>query len=423
MTDSTLQNLWQAAQEAEQQQALWQAIELYSHLLTQTAPGERDDTRQTLRLQSLANRGRLLAMAGEPVAALAGYEQCYREAYRHTDIVEALLLVGWQCVRMGLYDRAYLALEKALSFATEWQDLSGQARALARLGTYWQELGRYAEALHYLERAEALAEYVDSWRGRMRIMNALGNAHLSLGQLDKAILAYKRALTYARQVGAEETAMVLNNLGETYQTLFDLEQARQHHQEALRLIQDVPFSNVIADLYRNLGYVLCQLREAEIGLTYLQKGLELSRTLKQINVEMQTLFSLALVEGDCGRWQEANTHAQTLISIAHNHQSKGLWAAGLYALGLSAQALGNKTTAVQVWQEAVFLAHEAGHRTLLWRIHASLANAASEPSLARVHRNIAADVLFQIAQPIADMGMRRHFLSSPQVRAVLMASA
>lgn len=423
MTDPTIQNLWQAAQEAEQQQALWQAIEMYSHLLTQTMPGERDEARQTLRLQSLANRGRLLAMAGEPAAALAGYEQYYREAYQRQDIVEALLLVGWQCTRMGLHDRAYLALEKALSCATEWQDLSGQARALARLGTYWQELGRYAEALRYLQQAEALTEYVDSWRGRMRIANALGNAHLSLGQLDKAILAYKRALPYARQVGAEETAMVFNNLGETYQTLFDMEQAYMHHQEALQLIQDVPFSNVKADLYRNLGYVLYQLQQVEAGLDYLQKGLQLSRTLKQINVEMQTLFSLALAEGECGRWQEAYTHAQTLVSMAHNYQSKGLWASGLYALGLSAQALGDKATAVQVWQQAIFLAHEAGHRLILWRIHASLARTASNPALARVHRDIAADVLFQIAQPIVDTGMRRHFLSSPQVRAILMAAA
>src|SRR5690606_29244526 len=140
-------------------------------------------------------RGRLLAMAGEPSAALAGYEQYHREARTQEDIVEALLLIGWQCTRMGLYDRAYPALEMALFYATDWQYLAGQARALARLGTYWQELGRYREALRYLERAEALLEYVDNWRGRMRIANALGNAHLSVGQLDKAILVYHRALS------------------------------------------------------------------------------------------------------------------------------------------------------------------------------------------------------------------------------------
>src|SRR5690606_28870568 len=101
-----------------------------------------------------------------------------------------------------------------------------------------------------------------------------------------------------------------------------------------------------------------QLQHPTEGLTYLYKALELSRTLKQLNVEMQTLFSLALAEGQCGSWESAAAHAQALINIAQQYQSKGLWASGLYALGLSMQALGDKARAVQVCQQAIFLAHE-----------------------------------------------------------------
>jgi hypothetical protein len=60
---------------------------------------------------------------------------------------------------------------------------------------------------------------------------------------------------------------------------------------------------------------------------------------------------------------------------------------------------------------------------LLWRIHAALAEITPEAALAKVHRSIAADVLFQMAQPIADMNIRRKFLSSPPVRPILMAVA
>jgi tetratricopeptide (TPR) repeat protein len=294
MAQMTLQALWQAAESAEKQKDFWQAIELYSQILGESTHNASEPTTQQLRLKTLANRGRLLAIVGEPAAALAGYEQYYRETRNSQDMIEALLLIGWQCTRMGFYDRAYTALENALNQATELQFHSGRARALARLGGYWQELGRYADALRYLEQAELLVEYVESSRGRMRITNALGNAYWGLGQLDKAIVAYNRALAHARLVGNEETAMILNNLSETCQAMYDMEQAYHYQTEALQLIQDSPFSHVRADLFRNMGVVLCQLGRIDEGVNYLNDALPLSRTLKQINVEMQVLYSLAL---------------------------------------------------------------------------------------------------------------------------------
>ncbi len=423
MIPMTTQAMWQAAELAEKEKNLWRAIELYSQILSESAPDVSGTATQQIRLKALSERGRLLALAGEAAAALAGYEQYYRETRYGQDTVEALLLIGWQCTRMGLYDRAYTALESALTQATDLQFTSGRARALARLGAYWQELGRYTEALRYLEQAELLVEYVETSRGRMRITNALGNAHLGLGQLDKAIVAYNRALTHARLVGEEETAMVLNNLSETYQALYDMEQAYHYQKEAMTLIQDITFSQVRSDLFRNMGAVLCQLRRIEEGLNYLQQALTLSRSLKQINVEMQTLYSLALAELARHDVAAAQEHTEALITLAQQYQSKALLSSGLYTSGLIHQQKGEIAQAQSIWQQAIFLAHESGNRILLWRIHAALAEVTAEASLAQVHRSIAADVLFQMAQPIADMNIRRKFLSSPPVRPILMAVA
>lgn len=423
MSDLLIYTVWQDAEKAEQDQNYWPAIELYSQLLLQTSPDAAEETVRSLRLQAIARRGRLLAIVGEPAAALAGYDQYYRETRTAEETVEALLLIGWQCTRMGLSERAHTTLQTALNLAAEQQFHSGKARALARLGAYWQELGQYTKALHHLEQAEMLIDYVADWRGRMRITNALGNAHLGLGQFDKAILAYNRALTYAQQIGAEETAMIFNNLGETYQMLFDKEQAYHYQQQALALVETAPFSQVKADLYRNLGYVLCQTGQTEIGLPYLHMALQLSRNIKQISVEMQTLYSLALAELDCGRLAEAHQYAQTLIDLARQHQVTSLWVGGLYVLGLYYRQTGEKEKAEQRWQQAIFMAHESGHRVLLWQLHAALGGIIGDPALAQAHLAIAADMLFQMAQPIADVAVRRKFLSAPPVRAVLMAAA
>lgn len=423
MAQMTIQAIWQAAETAEKEKDLWRAITLYSQILSESTPDTPDTTILQLRLNVLSNRGRLLAMVGEPAAALAGYEQYHHEARNSRDIIEALLLIGWQCTRMGFYDRAYAALENALTQATDLQFISGRARALARLGGYWQELGRYADALRYLEQAELLVEYVESSRGRMRITNALGNAHWGLGQVDKAIIAYNRALAHARLVGNEETAMVLNNLSETYQAVYDIEQAYLYQKEALKLIEDSPFSHVRADLFRNMGWVLYQLGHIDEGLKYLTESLTLSNTLKQTNVQMQALYNLALAKLECHDVAAAQEHTEALITLAKQYQSQALLTSGLYTSGLIHQHNGELAQAQSIWQQAIFLAHESGNRIMLWRIHAALAEISSEVQLAQVHWGIAADVLFQMAQPIADMTIRRKFLSSPLVRPILMAVA
>ena len=72
-----------------------------------------------------------------------------------------------------------------------------------------------------------------------------------------------------------------------------------------------------------------------------------------------------------------------------------------------------------MWQQTLFLAHEVNNRSLLWKTHGALAQNATSPDLAQVHRQIAADVIRQIAEPIKDTTLQQKFLSAPPIKAVL----
>jgi hypothetical protein len=80
---------------------------------------------------------------------------------------------------------------------------------------------------------------------------------------------------------------------------------------------------------------------------------------------------------------------------------------------------GNLTTAEELWQRALFLAHETENRVLLWQLHAALAQIAQQPNLAAVHNRIAAEVIQQIAEPFTDASLKAGFLEAGPVTAVL----
>jgi hypothetical protein len=79
--------------------------------------------------------------------------------------------------------------------------------------------------------------------------------------------------------------------------------------------------------------------------------------------------------------------------------------------------------AEQLWQQGLFLAHEANRRMLLWQLHGALSRISNNPALKDVHNRIAAEVIQQIAFPIEDENLKQTFLNAPAVRDVLRKAA
>jgi len=180
---------------------------------------------------------------------------------------------------------------------------------------------------------------------------------------------------------------------------------------------DLPYLE--ADLARNLGVDLQLAGLVEEGVEQLYRSLKLSRQTNQPDVELQAMYSLAMAELQRGNLTEALALATQLMDRAEEHNNKGALAEALHALGHAQQQLGDLDAAQGYWQQALFLAHETGRRMLLWRLHATLAGSASSRELAGVHYQIAAQIIRQIANPIADQDLRQTFLTAEPVAAVL----
>ena len=396
------------------------ALAEYDRLLQQTAGTvvAVSDARE-IRLAALRERSRLLELLGRPEEALRGLEQYYLEAGSSEHAVEALNLIGDLHDSLGQERRALAAYDEALALAEAFNSTPGRAKALLGAGLTWHHLGRTAEGIAQLKKALALFEQIGDESGQMRATNRLGIAYVQSGQVDKAIASFAQSLAFARTIGDRETAIDLNNLGECHQLLFNVEEALAYHQEAYTLAQRTGLRAVLPDVARNLGYDLFHLGRVEEGIAHLEMALQLAGETSLQDVKMQALYTLAQAEVRRGKAPAAREYAQQLQNLAQERNYRVYQAEALYALGLVAQLEGNDEMAEQRWQETLFLAHETGRYYLLWQLHASLAEIAAGEGLARVHYQIAAEIINQIAYPIEDPAVRATFLGAPSVAHIL----
>jgi tetratricopeptide (TPR) repeat protein len=362
----------------------------------------------------------LLGLLGEQEAALSAYIQYNREAGDVTRRIDALIKIGDQSRGMGRYQQALDAYNEALLLANERSDSTDRGRVLVGIGLLKMVRGRLDEAVENLQEATALFEKSgDAWQ-QIRTINRMGVAYAYGGRMDRAISAFAEALHLSRKIGQKDTAVAaLNNLGECHQYLFDFEKALAYHKKGLALAQESQLRLIEADILRNMGLELCQLDQCDEGLAALHQALAISEETKHLDNLSNTLYTLAVVEINRQNVATAVQYATRLKEMAQRTDSRNLLATAYYALGLCQQLKGDGAMAEQMWQQTLFLAHEANNRTLLWKTHASLAQIAATEDLGQVHRHIAAEVIRQIAEPIKDADLRGKFLSAPPVQAVL----
>ncbi len=420
MHETELQALLDQARNAEKVSRDYsQARKLYETILSDSTPAASPTTHQ-IRLKARERLGDLLDRLGLQQEALAEFKAYRAEAQTPTEKTNALSLIGRLLSSMGRLEEALKVLNEALLIAAEL-DITVQALAYLGMGNALYESGRLEEALVNFE--QAMLGFVTSGdrEQQLRVRNWQGMAYARLGQTDHSIKAFQDGLRLARQVGVRATSILLNNLGEAYQNLFDMEQALIYHQEGLELAESTQLASNMADLARNMGVDLVHLERTEEGLAYLYRALSLSEESGRTTVKLQTLYSLSLAEGKLGNLKMAKTHAQVLLELAREKNARAYEADALHALGVCHKLSGDVTQAEQYWQQASFLAHETEQRMLLWQIHAAMADVATLPGLADVHRRIAAEVIEQIVYPIADKKLREKFLTAPQVKSILDA--
>jgi DNA-binding SARP family transcriptional activator len=145
----------------------------------------------------------------------------------------ALFTLGFALVNLR-DPEAFAHLERALAVRQEFGDTRGEAQAAIALGEGHHRInGAGEDALRYLRRAATLLEPMGASSLRSVALNNLGEVYFGLGDLDAAAECYLQAIDIGREIGGHAEGHALANLGRVYLRQHRLGEAIARLEEAV----------------------------------------------------------------------------------------------------------------------------------------------------------------------------------------------
>lgn len=206
--------------------------------------------------------------------------------------LRARVEAGYRLTLLGRLDEA-VALHQALAGELKEADYElVRNRNQQCLAIVLRLLGRYQESLAAHDRSgdasSADGVKYHTW------LNSRGHTLWRMGRHQEAIECFQKVLSWAAGHSLiVHQATAHNNLGLVYSDLEMLKEAREHHEEALRLRNVLHDSGAMCSSYLNLGNVLVQTGQIGRGVELWGRALEISRLLGDAATE-------AMIENNMG---------------------------------------------------------------------------------------------------------------------------
>lgn len=281
---------------------------------------DTDLARAYLGIAVVALRGgrgaQALATAKE---ALAIYE---RAGDQRGVAVAAYQVAEWE--RQPADSRPYY--ERSIAAARVIADPSLEGQSLHRLGDDAFTAGRYEESLQHLTRAatayEAATRGADPSEARAdlgTVYNSLGRLYRAHGRMDEALKYQQAALALHRTSGNDfYLVQSLNAVAVVYERLDNLEAARAHWNEALKIAATLPESNTVSARARDF------LRANMVGLlTELGEYATAASTLEEVIAAGRDVFpaersaELSYLYRNLGRTKESLAAADRAVTLCN----------------------------------------------------------------------------------------------------------
>lgn len=261
--------------------------------------------------------------------------------------------------RAGRLSEASVVLNRAFDLYAAHNDNRGQASALSNLASLQNRQGNFTKARELIEKALEFRNAENDQPGAIQLLNALGVIADRLGEPDKALNYLTRALHAWQELGGQafdklaasdrpRVAQVLNNLAATNDKLGNFNQALEYYEQALTIFKKddpnrAPTLDNQGELYASLGDLQKASRGYNEALSLLagpQPDLDLKAGL------LVHIGQLHLIEGDLKR---ALSHFREARDLKPNPPKR---ADVLTNLGAALASDGDLEGAMEAYKEA-----------------------------------------------------------------------
>ncbi len=207
--------------------------------------------------------------------------------------------------------------EQALVYYRSLSDKDGMVKCLNGMVIIYKNQGNLEKALalqlENLQHAEAIA---DSAELALSYDN-LGEIYLQKGDHHKALFYYEKAFSLKSESGKNTEGVIrtLNNLGNVYARIGNLEQAEQTHLHTIELAEKEGFLVLMAEGKGDLAAVMVAQKRFVQAEQIIHQAIEVHKQQETWRLLAEDYEVLAQLHFNQQNWQDAYRYAQ--ISFAH----------------------------------------------------------------------------------------------------------
>jgi tetratricopeptide (TPR) repeat protein len=219
-----------------------------------------------------------------------------------------------------------------------------------------KSIDKYHEALELYRRAT-------DRNGEAQTLNNIGEVYWSLGEMQKALEKHNEALPLWRIVGDRRgEAVTLINIGLVYRSLGETQKALEKYNEALPIMRAVGDRSEEAITLNNIGLVYWSLGETQKALEKYNEALPIRRAVGDRSGEAQTLNNIGTVYFSLGEGRKALEKFNEALPIRRAVGNRSGEAQTLNNIAAVYWSLGETQKALEKFNEALPIRRAVGDR-------------------------------------------------------------
>ncbi|MBN1447964.1 MAG: tetratricopeptide repeat protein [Bacteroidetes bacterium] len=257
--------------------------------------------------------------------------------------------------RAGKNSEALRTFDRVATLAQRLRDLQLLARVYNGRGVVLVHMNRYDQALEAHLRAVALFDSLGNDMGKAQALHDMAQALLALGDDAEARETHQQALRLRLQEDHRQgVAQSYNSLGDIHRKHGKLDSALVLYEQALA--QQKPLgllTKPVAESLNDIGDVYCALKQFSRALEYYREALTVSEQVGNRNLVTLIHKNLGMCHARLREFPEAREYLLKARDMARSAQLGSVLGEVLQELSLCFEQLGNHREALNAYRESV----------------------------------------------------------------------
>jgi tetratricopeptide (TPR) repeat protein len=247
------------------------------------------------------------------------------------EIANALNEKSYAYYLKGNTKQSMVELNKTIDIYTDLEDSNALATIYGNMGNIYGEENKYQEAVRYFSKTLEIFQENGIIKGEARMLNNLGLIYYKLDNNDLALNYLQKALVINERIGLKKrTGTTKSHIGSVYFNQKKYNEAITLAKEALIILLKNNDQFSAADCYYLLAKSHLKLNQTDKALDYINKCLEIDKTIKNKSKLIQHLTFKADLDLDTDL-DRATKKAEEVLTLI-NKDTKNELKANLYHL-------------------------------------------------------------------------------------------